>query len=196
LASLLLVLILILDFAISLWNAYSSGYNVALLNRTGGSGWLRAVSYSGLGLGFAGIAYVLSVVLSAVAYYFGYVSSDVVNAVVAFAFLVFGALIIGFGAMVTIQSIAVAMRQRGIWNILIALWNSFAEIWDIAVYVESFGDAVSILKGDRSEDEGVDVILVIMVALLIAFFLTYSAYKHGQKKAMGSAGGSYDREPF
>ena len=180
-------MILILDFAMSLWNAYSSGYNIALLNRTAGSSWLRAVAYSGVGLAFAGMAYVMSVVLSAGAYYLGYVSQDVVSTVVAFAFLVFGALIIGFELMVTIQSIALAMRRRSIWNILIALWNSFAEIWDIAVYVESFGDAVSILRGERSEDESADVIIIIIVALLIAFFLTYSVYKHGQKKATGSA---------
>ena len=179
-------MILILDFAVSLWNAYSSGYNVALLSRRGGSGWLRAVAYSGLGLAFAGMAYVMSVVVSAAAYYLGYVSGGVVDTVLAFAFLVFGALIIGFGLMVMIQSIAVAMRQRSIWNILIAMWNAFAEIWDIAVYVESFGDAVSILRGERSEEEGTDVFIIIIVALLIAFFITYSAYKQGQKKAMAS----------
>lgn len=178
---------MILDFAISLWNAYSSGYNIGLLNRAGGGGWLRAVAYAGLGLGFAGMAYVMSVVISLGAYYLGYVSAGVAATVLAFAFLVFGALIIGFGAMVTVQSIIVAVRRRNFWSILIAIWNSFAEIWDIAVYVESFGDAVSILRGERSENEQADIIIIVIVALLIAFFLTHAAYKHGQKKAAGSS---------
>ena len=176
---------MVLDFAISLWNAYSSGYNIGLINRTDQGGWLRAAAYAGLGLAYAGMAYVMSVVISLAAFYLGYVSQDVAATVLAFAFLVFGALIIGFGAMVTVQSIIVAMRRHSIGSILIAVWNPFAEIWDIAVYVESFGDAVSTLRGERSENEQADIAIIVIVALLIAFFLTHAAYKHGQKKAMG-----------
>jgi hypothetical protein len=186
LVDILLVLILGLDFAFSLWNAYASGYDLGMLGRARAGGWQGFVAYCGLGLAYVGMAYVMAVVLSLVAYYLGYVSQGVASTVLAFAFLVFGALIIGFSAIVTVQSIIIAARRRNLWSIAIALWNSFAEIWDIAVYVESFGDAVSILKGDRSQDDQGYVIIVIIVALLIAFFITHAAYKHGQKKGMAA----------
>jgi len=188
----LTVLILALDFGFSVWNAYASGLNIETLRRGGGSSWLEAVAYSGLGLAYAGASYVMLIVVGSVAYALGYVSADVVAGVLGLDFLVFGALIIGFGLMVTIQSIIVAYRRRSFGSIAIAAWNIFAEIWDIASYLEGFGDAVSMVKGTGSDErDETSLILIVIVALLIAYFIVHAAYMHGKRKAqaMGSSSG-------
>ena len=188
----LTILILALDFGFSVWNAYASGLNIETLRRGGGSSWLEAVAYSGLGLAYAGASYVMLIVVGSVAYALGYVSADVVAGVLGLDFLVFGALIIGFGLMVTIQSIIVAYRRRSFGSIAIAAWNIFAEIWDIASYLEGFGDAVSMVKGTGSDErDETSLILIVIVALLIAYFIVHAAYMHGKRKAqaMGSSSG-------
>ena len=193
----LTVLILAIDFGFSIWNAYASGLNIETLRRGGGSSWLRAVAYSGLGLAYAGASYVMIIVVGYVAYAFGYVSSDVVDGVLGFDFLVFGVLIIGFGLMVTIQSIIVAVRRRSLGSVLVAAWNIFAEIWDIGSYVEGFSDAVSMVKGsaDDKRDE-TSLIIIVIVALLIAYFIVHAAYIHGKRKAQGLGSSSDNRSFF
>jgi len=187
----LTVLILAIDFGLSIWNAYASGMNIESLRRGGGSSWLEAVAYSGLGLAYAGATYVMIIVIGYAAYAFGYVSSDVVDAVLGLDFLVFGVLIIGFGLMITIQSIIVAVRRRSLGSVIVAAWNIFAEIWDIAGYVEGFSEAVSMVKGvGRDERDETSLILIVIVALLIAYFIVHAAYINGRKKAQGLGSGS------
>jgi hypothetical protein len=182
----LTVLIIAIDFAFSVWNAYVSGLNIETLRRGGGSSWLEAVAYSGLGLAYAGATYVMIIVVGYVAYFFGYVSSDVVDGVLGFDFLVFGALIIGFGLMVAIQSIYVAVKRRSLGSVAVAAWNIFAEVWDIASYVEGFGDAIAMVKGvggDKRDETS--LILIVIVALFLAYFIVHAAYMHGKRKAQG-----------
>jgi len=176
-------IIIIIDFVISLWDSYASGYNLEFLKegKTHASKLQYAFAYSGLGLGFTGMAYVMSLIISYVAYYLGYVSATVVNEVAAYSFLVFGILIIGFGIMVTLQSIIIAYKRRSIWSILIAAWNTFAVVFDIVMYITSFKEAASIIK-KGGKDNG-NVYFIIIIAVLIAFIMSYSAYKQGLKKA-------------
>ena len=184
LSILIAAVILIFDFAISVWNAYSSGYNIGMLRKIGKGGFSKAAAYSGLGLAFAGITYVLIVVLSMVAYALQYVGIGAVEYALGFDFLVFGLMIIGFGLMVTIQSIIVAAHRKSFGSIGIAIWNTFAEVFDIASYAESFRASVSMLKSDK--EERANAYVIILVALLIGYLITHAAYKHGIKKALGS----------
>ena len=193
----LTVLIIAIDFAFSVWNAYVSGLNIETLRRGGGSSWLEAVAYSGLGLAYAGATYVMIIVVGYVAYFFGYVSSDVVDGVLGFDFLVFGALIIGFGLMVAIQSIYVAVKRRSLGSVAVAAWNIFAEVWDIASYVEGFGDAIAMVKGvggDKRDETS--LILIVIVALFLAYFIVHAAYMHGKRKAQGFSKGFGPRADY
>ncbi|MGC8673425.1 MAG: hypothetical protein ACP5TO_08030, partial [Thermoplasmata archaeon] len=109
----------------------------------------------------------------------GYMGIGAVEYVLAFNFIVFGLMIIGFGFMITVQSIIIAAKRRSIGSILIALWNTFAEVWDIASYVEGFKESVSILSRERRGN----ALVIVVVSLLIAYFITHAAYKHGIRKA-------------
>ena len=131
-ADLLTLLILLFDVIVSIWNAYASGYNIGLLRKSNGGGFNEVASYAGLCLAFAGIVYVMIVVLSYLAYFFDYVTEDTVNFALSLDFIVFGVLIIGFGFVIAIQSIIIASQRRNFWSILTAIYNGFVEILDIA----------------------------------------------------------------
>jgi len=175
------ILILVYDFAISIWNAYASGYDIGMLKKSGKGGFMKAAAYSGLGLAFVGMTYVLIVVLSFIAYALQYVSIGVVEYVLALDFLVFGLMIIGFGFMITIESIIVAANRKSFGSIAVAIWNSFVEGFDIGSYVKNFKGTLQIIKSDR--EGGGDAYIIIIIALLIAYLITHAAYKHGINKA-------------
>jgi len=175
------ILILLFDFVISIWNAYASGYNIGLLRDSDDGTFKKIASYSGLGLAFAGMVYVLIVVLSFLAYFFDYAAEDTVTFVLSLDFLVLGVLIIGFGFVIAIQSIIIATQRRDFRSILTALYNGFAEILDIASYVSGFKEAMQTAGGNK-KGEG-NAIVIIIVAVLIGFFVIFAAYKHGYNKA-------------
>ncbi|MGC8687640.1 MAG: hypothetical protein ACP5RM_02995 [Candidatus Micrarchaeia archaeon] len=181
LGGIIAALILIFDFVISVWDAYASGYNIGILRKADKGSFSLVASYAGLGLGFVGITYVMIIVISLLAYAVGYVGPGVVEYAMAFNFLVFGLLIIGFGTVITIQSIMVAAKRRNFMSIFLAIYNTIALVWDIAIYAEGFRSAVGILKGDRN-DRG-NAMIIVLAAVLVAFFITHAAYKRGLKKA-------------
>jgi hypothetical protein len=181
---LLLALIIVFDFVVSLWNAYASGVIWGLLRNQPGRIFEKACAISGLGLAFAGVAYSTTIVLAWVALDVQYIGAWDFLYLVSFDFLVFGAMIIGFGVLVTVQSIVIAYRQRSFGSIAISVWNTFAEIWDIAIYARGFQAAASAVKGNRSGRGAVVALLVVAVA--IACIITYFAFRAGLRKSEGA----------
>jgi hypothetical protein len=181
---LILAAILVFDFVVSLWNAYSSGVIWGLLRHQPGHAFEKTCAIAGLGLAFAGMAYATTIVLSWLALLIGFIAVWDFLYLVSFDFLVFGAMIIGFGLLITVQSIAIAYRERNYGSIAIATWNTFSEIWDIATSVQGFQAAASTVKGDRSGRANVTAILV--VAVSIALLVTYFAFRAGLRKSEGA----------
>lgn len=171
-----LILIIALDIGISIWNAYAAGVTLTLLRRQEGQRFAKIAAGSALGLGFAGMSYAMLIIFSFLAYFVGFLGAGDVVFVLAFDFLVFGAMIIGFGLVVTAQSIAIAYRQRTFGTIAISVWNVFAEVADIAIYADGFRAAYGSLGGGRDR---VNLTAVILMAVLVGLFITYAAYRHG-----------------
>ena len=190
--SLILIAILAIDFVISIWNGYASGLALTLLRGQSGQSFAKAAAVAGLGLAFAGMAYVMLVLFAFVALLIGYLGVADVTTVLAFDFLVFGAMIIGFGLVVTAQSIAIAYRRRSLGAIAISAWNVFAEVWDIAIYAEGFKSAYGALGGGRDR---VNLYAVIALAVLVAFFITFAAYRHGVNRAEQLLAGAQNTLP-
>ena len=181
---LLLAAIIVFDFVVSLWNAYSSGVIWGLLRNQPGHTFEKICAIAGLGLAFAGMAYSTTIILSWVALEVGFLAIWDFVYLVSFDFLVFGAMIIGFGLLITVQSVAIAYRQRNFGSIAIAAWNTFAEVWDIATYVQGFQTAAQVVKGERRDRANVTAILAVAVA--IALIITYFAFRQGLRKSEGA----------
>ena len=63
----LAIIILVLDFVLSIWNSYASGFNLGMVQRSNGPRWLYVSSIVGLALGLVGEVYVLAIVIGVVA---------------------------------------------------------------------------------------------------------------------------------
>ena len=184
LATAFLVVVLVFDFVVSLWNAYASGVTWTLVRNQPGHRFEKAAAIAGIGLAFVGMAYVLLIVLSFLALFLALIAVGDFLFLVSLDFLVFGALIIGFGVVVTAQSIAIAYRQRNFGAIAIASWNVIAEIWDVAIYAEGFRSAASaVSSGERNR---VNLYAIVAVAVGVAFLITYVAYRQGVRRAEGA----------
>jgi hypothetical protein len=186
-SDLFLVFVIILDFVFSLWNAYAAGLTRTLLRNQPGQRFAKISAVAALGLAFAGMTYATLIVLSWVALLLNLLTVGDFLFLVSFDFLVFGAMIIGFGLVVTAQSVAIAYRERNFGAIGVAVWNVFSEIWDISIYAEGFQDAAGVVSQDRDK---VNLYAVVAAALGVAFIVTYVAYRHGVRKAEDSIAAS------
>lgn len=180
------IIILLLDFFLSLWNAYASGYNsVALTHYKGKGKDLFNISNSfGVVIAFAGSTYVMAIFLSWILSSFHYISNNVVQLILTYNFLVFGGLLLFAGIVITIESIVVAYIRRDFMSVLASIWNVIVSAWNIYVYVSSFRYAIDIAKNLGSdEDNKNNAIIILLIAAVISLFLTYAFYKIGKKKA-------------
>ncbi len=179
--------IMIFNLLISLWNAYASGYNSVLLERTKKmpfKDFFNIANSFSLVLAFGGASYSLSFFISLLASYLGYISPEVALLISAYSFLVFGGLITFAGIVITIESIIVAYYKRNFWSIGIAIYNTIASIWNLYNYITSFSYVKEIAgQYGSSEDNRTKAIIIIVIAALIALFLVYSFYKIGKSKA-------------
>ena len=108
------IIIIAFDFLISMWDAYAGGYSLGMMNKNGDSSKFRKVSaYAAVGLGLVGATYVMAIVIGFIAYYLAYISLSTLEFVLSFDFIFLGILIIGFGFIITIQSIIIAAKRRG-----------------------------------------------------------------------------------
>ena len=189
---LILAVIIVFDFVVSLWNAYASGSTWGLLRNQPGKTFWKVCAMAGLGLAFAGMAYSTIIILSWVALQVGFLAIWDFLYLVSFDFLVFGAMLIGFGLVITAQSIAIAYRQRNFGSIAISAWNVFAEVWDIATYVQGFSTAASVVKGNRQDRA--NIVAILAVAIAVALIITYFAFRQGLQKAAGAIAQSPGQE--
>lgn len=180
LSTVLLVVILAIDFVFSLWNAYASGLTWTLLRGHPGNRFAKAAAIAGMGLAFAGITYVLLIGIAFLALLASLIAVGDFVFLVSFDFLIFGAMIIGFGLVVTAQSVAIAYRERNWGSIAVSAWNVFAEVWDIAIYAQGFRTAASAVRSERGR---VNVYALLAIAVAVGFLITFAAYLQGVRKA-------------
>ncbi len=181
---LLTIGILALDFIISVWNSYAAGYNISLLYKEDKVGltllvWISSIC--ALILGFVGTTYVLSTVIGFILYSFSYISGDILTALLAINFLVFGLLITVLGIIITIESVVMAVKRRSLSSILVSIFNIGASIWNVFTYISNFGAVGDLLRGEDKDSKDYAV-LVIAVAAVISIIITYLAFRMGMNR--------------
>jgi hypothetical protein len=186
------IIIMVFNLLISLWNAYSVGYNSVALQKYKGkfADFFQIANSFGLVLAFAGAAYSLAYFLSLIGANLGYLSPQVSVLISAYNLVVFGGLIVFSGIIITIESILIAYLQRNFWSIFIAIYNTIASIWNLYAYISSFKAATGIIDslGGNDDDSKSKAIAVLILAALISIFLVYGFYKFGKDKAKKEIG--------
>jgi hypothetical protein len=188
LSTIILILTLAFNFIISVWNCYASGFNAAILQKQPSDRLryvlLGIVNGAGLLFGFAGAAYVVAIVLSFITYSLGYITLSGFTFVLAFNFVVFGTVIVWFGIIITIHSVAVLFATRSWRSLVIAGWNTFASTWNAVRYLRNFGTMFNFVKEEKKNVTAI-VALVIVVAVGIAVAIAYAAYHMGFQRGRG-----------
>lgn len=189
-------LILIVDLVLSIWNSYTAGFTYGMLRRNGGPGWMNISAGLGLALGLAGAVYVTAIAVSLVAYALGWVDSSTIDLLLIYNYLITGGLITALGIGATVQSIYIAVKRPGVWTVAGALYNTFASIWNVFVYIRNFGPAVSLVNWERQNDRNSNLVPLIILAVVVTVLgvvLSYVAFHAGRNHAYGAPVGMVRR---
>jgi hypothetical protein len=180
----LFALVWVLNFGISVWNAYAVG-KVWVEARLEG-GWHRFMCWMGAIMSACGFTWCYLSFLALTATYFGWLTEAQTMAALNLGYILLVPFILFAGYAITLDSWARAFRQGGFLNYGMAAWNTYATIHNTYSAYRNMGGAFTSLGeffGGRrkSRDSGGDgpgaiIVVILLVALaLVGGILTTMA---------------------
>jgi hypothetical protein len=180
----LFALVWVLNFAISVWNAYAVGkvWVEARLE----NGWHRFMCWMGAVMSACGFTWCYLSFLALTAHYFEWISEEQVRAALNLGYILLIPLMLFSGYAITLDSWVQAFRRGGFLNYGAAAWNTYASIHNTYSAWRNMGGAFSSLSeflgsrrksSDRDGDgPGPVIIVILLVALaLVGGILTTAA---------------------
>lgn len=170
------ILVWLLNFGISIWNAYAVG--LAWVETKHSGGWPRAMAWAGAVMSASGFSWCYLIILAAAAHGLGWLDLDDVGLALRIGYILLIPGILISGLMITLDSWARAYRTRRISDIGIAAWNTYAQIHNtyhaIRDLDKAFGSVVDSLGGSGRKKDGAALILVfvLVIAALLSGALT------------------------
>jgi hypothetical protein len=171
----LFALVWVLNFGISVWNAYAVG-KVWVDARVAG-GWHRIMCWIGAIMSACGFTWCYLSFLALTAHHFQWLTDEQVQAALNLGYLLLLPFILFGGYAITLDSWAQAFRRGGLLNYGAAAWNTYASIHNTYSAWRNMGGAFASLgnflgggrrREDRSDGDGGAIIVVV---LLVAFAL-------------------------
>jgi hypothetical protein len=173
-------LVWVLNFAISVWNAYAVG-KVWVEARVAG-GWHRFMCWVGAVMSACGFTWCYLVFLALTAHHFGWLADDQVRAALDLGYVLLLPFVLFGGYAITLDSWAQAFRRGGFLNYGMAAWNTYASVHNTYSAWRNLGGAFSslgdFLGGGRRRERGRDgdgggvVVLLLVAFALLAGVLT------------------------
>jgi len=168
------ILIWLLNFGISIWNAYAVG--LAWVETKHRGGWPRVTAWAGAVMSACGFSWCYLIILVYVAHGLGWLDNDHVEIALKLGYLVLIPGILSSGMVITLDSWARAYRQRSIANFGVAAWNTYAQIHNtfhaIRDIDKAFGSVVDALPGRSSgnsdKKDGVTAFLILFLVVILA----------------------------
>lgn len=170
---LMLLGLLVLNFAISFWNAYASGAYMTESKIIGG--WARVLTWSGLVMSACGFTWVYLCLLAMLAVAAKWLTPEWGEIMFKLGYLVIILPVLGSGMAIWIDSLVKAYRRRTFGSVAVAGWNTFAQAkntWDAAKHAPSFlSDVLKAFsgkgsKGGRKDKDSAGALLVILLVVL------------------------------
>lgn len=190
----LIVLFVVLNFAISYWNAYVVGSCWYAVQKEG-SWWHKTIIYSALFQSAAGFTWCYSMVLSGLLFLFaspeGKVTPETAMAVFQlFQSLIYVILVPGLllsGLAITVHSWMEAIKRRDLLSGGIAAWNTFAQISNTISFFRHIGPIFESI-GKTIREQGSKNVILAAICLVILALLggVYTTYKLVTKYAAAS----------
>jgi hypothetical protein len=177
---LVFALVWVLNFAISIWNAYAVG-KVWVETRVVG-GWRRFMCWMGAVMSACGFTWCYLSFLALTAHHFKWLTDEEVMVALNLGYVLLVPFMLFAGYAITLDSWARAFRQGGFLNYGMAAWNTYATIHNTFSAWRNLGGAFSSLtnyfgggKRERSRNDnnsGLVVLLLVAFALLAGVFTT------------------------
>lgn len=169
----LTILIWLLNFGISIWNAYAVG--LAWVETKHRGGWPRATAWAGAVMSACGFSWCYLFILVYAAFQLSWLDEDHVGVALQMGYLALIPGILASGMVITLDSWARTYRRRTIGNIGRTAWNTYAQIHNtynaIGDIDTAFGSVVDSFKGSSSgssekKDGAVAFIVLFLVVIL------------------------------
>jgi hypothetical protein len=175
---LLVALVWMLNFGISIWNAYAVGCVWVETKHAGG--WHRFMAWMGAVMSACGFSWCYLIFLALTAHFFGWIGERETLVCLQLGYLILVPFILVAGYAITLDSWAQAYRERTWGSYGTAAWNTYASIHNTYSAWKSYGDAFASVfdffkgKDDDSDSDGKAVVLlIVLVAIsLLAGVLT------------------------
>jgi hypothetical protein len=185
----LIILVWVLNFAISVWNAYAVGK--AWVETKHAGGWPRVVAWAGAVMSASGFSWCYLIVLTYAAHGLDFLDESHVRAAMYLGYVVLIPGILASGMVITLDSWARTYRQTTVTNLGRTAWNTYAQIHNTFHAVgdmdTAFGSVIDSLRGSggsggSSSSGGSDkkggavvfilVFVIVMLALLSGVLTT------------------------
>jgi hypothetical protein len=171
----LFALVWVLNFGISIWNAYAVGK--VWVEATHEGGWHKFMCWMGAVMSACGFSWCYLSFLALTAAYFGWLDEDQMRAALNLGYVLLVPFMLFSGYAITLDSWGNAYRNGGFLNYGAAAWNTYASIHNTYSAWKNLGGAFSSLgeffKGRRSRNGSGDgpgpIILVILLVALALF---------------------------
>jgi hypothetical protein len=172
------ILIWLLNFGISIWNAYAVG--TAWVETKHAGGWPRIVAWAGAVMSASGFSWCYLIILTYAAYGLEWLDSSHVSAAMYLGYLVLIPGILSSGMVITLDSWARTYRQTTLGNLGRAAWNTYAQIHNTFNAVSdldtAFGSVIDALRskgsgGSDSSDKKGGAVAFILVFVLVMLAL-------------------------
>jgi hypothetical protein len=174
------ILMWILNFGISIWNAYACGHAWVETKYVGG--WRRFMVWMGAIMSATGFTWCYLFLLALVAQNFEWITEQQFGIAVVLGWIVLTPGLLFSGLMITIDSWAIAFRNGGIANYGIAAYNTFAQLHNTYSAIRNMGAAFNIVgryfkdsdtgESDRGGKGKLAIILLVVAALLLGVLTT------------------------
>src|SRR5262249_8630863 len=166
-------LVWVLNFGISIWNAYAVGKVWVEARHEGG--WHRFMCWMGAVMSASGFTWCYLSFLALTANYFQWINEEQTMAALNLGYILLVPFMLFAGYAITLDSWGRAYRQGGFLNYGVAAWNTYASIHNTYSAYRNMGGAFASLgeffKRRRSGNGGDGAGPVIIVILLVALAL-------------------------
>lgn len=185
------IVILVLNFVISWFNAWSTGRAWAEANAAGG--WVKLMAWSGAVMAAVGFTWTYTTLLALGAGAAGYLSPRYVELAMELGYAVIILPALGSGLAITVQSVMSAWRRRTFGSVGVAGWNTFAQIHNtyqaaslLPNVLTDLSDGLGGKKDDRDDASARLVIILVVAALLGGVITTAMIIRSSARAVAGS----------
>ena len=163
----MIFLLLILNFAVSWFNAWSVG-RVWIESKMIG-GFFRMTVWCGAIMSACGFTWVYIALLGMLAQSFQWLPAKYIQGIFSLGYLVIIVPVLGSGLGLAVSSWAQFWRQKNLINGGIAAWNTYAQISNMVSAVrfvpEAIGNVLSAFKGEDDEEDNRALLTMLAVVL-------------------------------